>query len=71
MRNVGALNARISMPGRADVEITDWPGMTMREARMIAGSVATMLEVAERANVVAKTELRDGGCAIRCTWRVG
>lgn len=68
-RNTGELRGKLVAPGRAELVLTDWPGVPPRSARNFAIGIEMILKASGRVDpsvhFVASPE---GGC-FHCTWR--
>jgi len=67
-RNVGRLSARIVARRRAELTLTEWPGISQRHRRTLAVSIETIVALAGRRNVEVKWEPTTDGAVYRVTW---
>jgi len=67
-RNKGRLLARKTAPGRAEIELVDWPDVSARHIRTIAISIATVVEAAGRGKVDIAWLPSRGGATYHVSW---
>ena len=68
-RNIGRLTARIVSPGKSEVVLTEWPGVSARHVRTLGISIATVVTLAGRKNVGVTSTPTDDGARFHLTWR--
>jgi hypothetical protein len=69
-RNVGRLEAAVKVPGRAELNLTEWPMVSDRHIRTIGVSIQTVLEIAGRRNVRIRSQRTVHGAYYVLTWQV-
>lgn len=68
-RNIGKLTARIVAPGKAEVTLSEWPGVSARHVRTLGISMVTVVTLAGRKETnVTRTATPDGAVFL-LTWR--
>jgi len=69
-RNIGRLTSRMISPGKSEVTLSDWAGVSARHVRTLGISIATVVTLAGRKEVgVVSTPTADGA-VFTLTWRV-
>lgn len=68
--DVGQLTSRIMQPGRADLELTGWPGVPRMELVGLATGIETVLRCAGRQDVRVTFDRRPDGAVFIANWRV-
>jgi hypothetical protein len=69
-RNIGRLTSRMLSPGRAEVTLSDWPGVSARHVRTLGISISTVVTLAGRKEVAVTSTPSSDGAVFRLTWRV-
>jgi hypothetical protein len=68
-RNVGRLTARMVSPGRAEVTLSDWPGVSPRHVRTLGISIVTVVTLASRKEAGVTSTPTADGAVFHLTWR--
>jgi len=69
-RNIGRLTARMLAPGKAEVVLNGWPGVSARHVRTLGISIATVVTLAGRKEVNVTSSPAADGAVFQLTWRV-
>jgi hypothetical protein len=69
-RNIGRLTARMIAPGKAQVTLNDWPGVSARHVRTLGISIVTVVTLAGRKDVNVTSTPSADGAIFHLTWRV-
>lgn len=69
-RNVGRLAGRVVAPGRAELVLSEWPGVSARHARALGISIETVVKLAGRKGVTMAWEPTRDGAHYRLTWEL-
>lgn len=64
----GTLAAKLIAPGRAEIELTGWPGAPEFVRRGLKIGIATVIEISGRTNARIADEKRRDGLMFRVTW---
>ena len=68
-RNIGRLEARVLSPGKSEVTLADWPGVSARHVRTLGISIAKVMELANRKDVSVTSTPTADGATFYVTWR--
>jgi hypothetical protein len=68
-RNIGRLTARMVSPGKAQVTLSDWVGVSARHVRTLGISIATVVTLAGRKDVGVTSTPAADGAVFHLTWR--
>jgi hypothetical protein len=68
-RNVGRLTARIKSPGKSEITLADWPGVSARQVRTLGISISTVLTLAGRKEVALTSTPTADGALFHLTWK--
>jgi hypothetical protein len=68
-RNIGRLTARMASPGKAEVTLAEWPGVSARHVRTLGISIATVVTLAGRKDVAVTSTPTADGALFQLTWR--
>jgi hypothetical protein len=68
-RNVGKLTARMVAPGKAEVTLNDWPGVSARHVRTLGISIVTVVTLAGRKDATVTSTAAPDGAVFRLSWR--
>ncbi|HMJ52011.1 MAG TPA: hypothetical protein VK540_08035 [Polyangiaceae bacterium] len=69
-RNIGRLRSRILSPGKAEVTLSDWPGVSARHVRTLGVSIVTVVTLAGRKEASVTSSPTADGAMFLLTWRV-
>jgi hypothetical protein len=69
-RNIGRLTSRIVAPGKAEVTLNDWPGVSARQVRTLGISIVTVVTLAGRKEVSVTSTPTADGAVFQLSWRV-
>jgi len=69
-RNIGRLTARMLAPGKSEVTLSDWPGVSARHVRTLGISICTVVTLAGRKEVAFTSTPSSDGAVFILTWRV-
>jgi hypothetical protein len=68
-RNIGRLEARMVGPGRSEVILSGWPGVSTRHIRTLGVSMETVIRLAGRQKVRATWEPTGDGARYALSWQ--
>jgi hypothetical protein len=68
-RNIGRLTARMVAPGKAEVTLNDWPGVSPRHVRTLGISIVTVVTLAGRKEVSVTSTPTSDGAVFHLSWR--
>jgi hypothetical protein len=68
-RNIGRLGSRMLSPGKAQVTLSDWVGVSARHVRTLGISIATVVTLAGRKDVAVTSTPTLDGAIFHLTWR--
>jgi hypothetical protein len=68
-RNVGKLTARIVAPGKSEITLSEWPGVSGRHVRTLGISMVTVVTLAGRKEVTVTSTPTPDGAVFLMTWR--
>lgn len=68
-RNTGELRGKLIAPGRAELVLTDWPGVPARSARNFAIGIEMILLASGRVDPAVRFVASPEGGSFYCTWR--
>lgn len=66
--NMGTLSSRLIAPGKAEIELTEWPNAPEFVRRGLKIGIGTVLELSGRRNAVIADERKRDGVLYRVTW---
>jgi hypothetical protein len=69
-RNIGRLTAKMVSPGRAEVRLSEWSGVSARHVRTLGISIATVVTLAGRKDVGVTSTPSPDGAVFHLTWKV-
>jgi hypothetical protein len=67
-RAIGSLASSMPEPGRADLVLSEWPGIRDRYARQVAIGIETLLTLTDRRDVKVRYDLEPDGARFVVTW---
>lgn len=67
--NTGSLSSRLVSKGRAEIELTGWPGTPEFVRRGLKIGIGTVLELSGRKGAVVADEARRDGIMYKVTWQ--
>jgi hypothetical protein len=70
-RNVGRLETQVVGPGKFELYLTEWPGMSERNIRSLAVTIETVLRLAGRKMTKIQSEATPDGAKYMVTWQTG
>ena len=68
-RNVGRLTARMVEPGKAEVTLSEWAGVSPRHVRTLGISIVTVVTLAGRKEASVTSTPTPDGAVFHLTWR--
>ena len=68
-RNIGRLTSRMVSPGKAEVTLSEWVGVSARHVRTLGISIATVVRLAGRKDVAVTSSPTNDGAVFHLTWR--
>jgi hypothetical protein len=69
-RNVGRLSSRMVSPGKAEVTLAEWAGVSARHVRTLGISIVTVVTLAGRKEVTFTSTPTADGALFHVSWRV-
>jgi hypothetical protein len=68
-RNIGRLDTKIIGPGRFEISLTEWPGMSERSIRSLAVTIQTVLRLAGRKTSKIQSQSTPDGAKYLVVWQ--
>jgi hypothetical protein len=68
-RNVGKLTARMVAPGKSEVTLSEWAGVSSRHVRTLGLSIVTVVTLAGRKEANVTSTPTPDGAVFQLTWR--
>ena len=68
-RNIGKLTAKVVTPGKSEVTLTEWPGISPRHVRTLGISIVTVVTLAGRKDATITSTPTQDGAVFHLSWR--
>jgi hypothetical protein len=69
-RNIGRLETRSAGPGKAELVLTEWPGMSERNIRSLGVTIQTVLRLAGRKQIKVQSQSTSDGAKYTVVWHI-
>lgn len=68
-RNIGKLTAKVVAPGKSEVTLSEWPGVSPRHVRTLGVSIVTVVTLAGRKDATITSTPTQDGAVFQLSWR--
>jgi hypothetical protein len=68
-RNIGKLTAKVVTPGKSEVTLREWPGISPRHVRTLGISIVTVVTLAGRKDATITSTPTADGAVFHLSWR--